>query len=182
YVDDEFGTPQGFSDFVYLSQVAQAEGIALAATHHRASRPYTMGSLYWQLNDVWPGASWSSVDWFGRWKALQFHARRFYAPVAVAALRDASGSTPLSRITLLNDRTTALHGELHLRVLTLDGKLLREERQQVELAPLSAQRWAGCRIAGAAAPDSGWLCARSARDAFRACRLDRLRCTRCGAF
>jgi beta-mannosidase len=142
YVDDEFGTPQGFADFVYLSQVAQAEGIALAATHHRASRPYTMGSLYWQLNDVWPGASWSSVDWFGRWKALQFHARRFYAPVAVAALRDTSGSTPVSRITLLNDRTTALHGELHLRVMTLDGKLLREERQQVELAPLSAQRWA----------------------------------------
>ncbi len=135
YVYYEFGEPKDFADFVYLSQAAQAEGIELAALHHRASRPYTMGSLYWQLNDVWPGASWSSVDWFGRWKALQFHARRFYAPVAVAALRSADGRTTVS---LLNDRAHVLKGELHLRVMTLDGKSLRDERKMVELAPLSA--------------------------------------------
>ena len=87
YIELGYGTPKDFEDFVYLSQVMQAEGIGLAARHHRASWPHTMGSLYWQLNDVWPGASWSGVDWFGRWKALQFHARRFFAPVAVAALR-----------------------------------------------------------------------------------------------
>ncbi|WP_348697201.1 glycoside hydrolase family 2 protein [Duganella fentianensis] len=137
YVNDEFGTPAGFSDFIYLSQIAQAEGIALAASHHRASRPYTMGSLYWQLNDVWPGASWSSVDWYGRWKALQFYARRFYAPVAVAALRDANG---MSRVHLLNDRSHSLRGTLRLRVTSLDGQLLREEHRAVELAALSAQR------------------------------------------
>ncbi|MES2127330.1 MAG: glycoside hydrolase family 2 protein [Pseudomonadota bacterium] len=137
YVNDEFGTPKDFASFIYLSQVMQAEGIELAALHHRASRPVTMGSLYWQLNDVWPGASWSSVDWFGRWKALHFHARRFYAPVALAALRDAAGHTVVS---LLNDRVHALRGELHLRLMTLGGKVLREQREQVELAPLSATR------------------------------------------
>jgi beta-mannosidase len=84
YIELGYGTPKDFEDFVYLSQVMQADGIALAALHHRASRPYTMGSLYWQLNDVWPGASWSSVDYFGRWKALHFAARRFFAPVTVA--------------------------------------------------------------------------------------------------
>jgi beta-mannosidase len=99
-----------------------------------------MGSLYWQLNDVWPGASWSSVDWFGRWKALQFHARRFYAPVAVAALRSPEGKTTVS---LLNDRTHAVRGELRLRVMSLDGKVLRDERKPVELAPLSASTAAG---------------------------------------
>jgi beta-mannosidase len=135
YVDYEFGATTDFDRFVYLSQAAQAEGIELAALHHRASRPYTMGSLYWQLNDVWPGASWSSVDRFGRWKALHFHARRFYAPVAVAALRGADGRTSVS---LLNDRTHAVHGELRLRVLTLDGKVLRDERKPVDLAPLAA--------------------------------------------
>jgi beta-mannosidase len=135
YVNYEFGEPRDFPDFVYLSQVAQAEGIELAALHHRASRPYTMGSMYWQLNDVWPGASWSSVDWFGRWKALQFHARRFYAPVAVAALRGAEGKTSVS---LLNDRTRVVRGELRMRLLSIDGKLLRDERKPVELAPLSA--------------------------------------------
>ena len=137
YVKEEFGEPQDFGRFVYLSQVMQAEGIELAALHHRASRPFTMGSLYWQLNDVWPGASWSSVDWFGRWKALQFHARRFFAPVAVSALRDAAGKTA---VTLLNDRTHAVRGELRLRVMTLDGATLRDERKPVELAPLSAAK------------------------------------------
>jgi beta-mannosidase len=140
YVDYEFGATADFDRFVYLSQAAQAEGIELAALHHRASRPVTMGSLYWQLNDVWPGASWSSVDWFGRWKALHFHARRFYAPVAVAALRGANGETSVS---LLNDRTHAVHGELRLRVLTLDGTVLRDERKPVDLAPLAATRAAG---------------------------------------
>jgi len=123
YVKEEFGEPQDFSRFVYLSQVMQAEGIELAALHHRASRPFTMGTLYWQLNDVWPGASWSSIDWFGRWKALQFHARRFFAPVAVSALRDAAGKT---RVDLLNDRVHAVRGELRLRVMTLDGAVLRD--------------------------------------------------------
>jgi len=154
YVDYEFGATRDFARFVYLSQAAQAEGIGLAALHHRASRPFTMGSLYWQLNDVWPGASWSSVDVFGRWKALQFHARRFYAPVAVAALRDANGRTSVS---LLNDRTQAVRGELRLRVMALDGRLLREERKPVELAPLSAARaadHADAELLGAADPAS----------------------------
>ncbi|HYE39762.1 MAG TPA: glycoside hydrolase family 2 protein [Ramlibacter sp.] len=137
YVSEEFGTPRDFADFAYLSQVMQAEGIELAALHHRASRPYTMGSLYWQLNDVWPGASWSGVDWYGRPKALQFHARRFYAPVAVAALRDAGGNTAL---TLINDRTRQVRAEWRLRVMGLDGKVLRDERKAVGMAPLSALR------------------------------------------
>jgi beta-mannosidase len=154
YVDYEFGATTDFDRFVYLSQAAQAEGIELAALHHRASRPYTMGSLYWQLNDVWPGASWSSVDWFGRWKALHFHARRFYAPVAVAALRGADGKTSVS---LLNDRTRSVRGELRLRVLTLDGKVLRDERKPVELAPLAATKvadYADADLLGAADPAS----------------------------
>jgi beta-mannosidase len=137
YVKDEFGEPNGFADFAYLSQVMQAEGIEMAALHHRASRPYTMGSLYWQLNDVWPGASWSGIDWFGRWKALHFHARRFYAPVAVAALRDAKGRTA---VTLLNDRTHAVSAELRVRVVGLDGEHIRDERRQVAMAPLSARK------------------------------------------
>lgn len=134
YVEMEFGTPKDFADFVYLSQATQAEGIELAALHHRRSRPHTMGTLYWQLNDVWPGASWSSIDWFGRWKALQFHARRFFAPVAVSALRK-DGQT---RVHLLSDRTSERQGELRVRVIGLDGELLREERQSVTLPPLSS--------------------------------------------
>lgn len=139
YIRMGFGEPADFDDFVYLSQVMQAEGIGLAARHHRASRPHTMGSLYWQLNDVWPGASWSSIDWLGRWKALHFHARRFFAPVTLAALRGNGGTTSLS---LLNDRIEAVAGELRLRVMTLDGRLLRDERRATRAPALSAARLA----------------------------------------
>ncbi|HBK45459.1 MAG TPA: beta-mannosidase [Xanthomonadaceae bacterium] len=134
YIEAEYGTPRSFADFVYLSQAMQAEGIALAALHHRASRPYTMGSLYWQLNDVWPGASWSSVDYYGHWKALHFHARRFFAEVAVAALRDA-GST---RLSLLNDGRDALPAQWRLRVLDFDGRVLQQRRHAVTLAAQAA--------------------------------------------
>ncbi len=134
YIEMEYGAPGNFADFIYLSRVMQAEGIELAALHHRASRPRTMGSLYWQLNDVWPGASWSGIDWYGRWKPLQFHARRFFAELAVAALRK-DGRT---RVALVSDRTAPVAAELRLRVLDFDGKVHRDERKAVTLAPLAA--------------------------------------------
>ncbi|WP_455947766.1 beta-mannosidase [Lelliottia jeotgali] len=134
YIEEEYGTPRDFPTFVYLSQVMQADGIQLAALHHRASRPYTMGSLYWQLNDVWPGASWSSIDYAGRWKALHFHAKRFFADHAVAALRDDG----VTRVSLLNDRQRGLQATWRLRVMDLDGALRSEQRHTVALPPLSA--------------------------------------------
>ncbi|TKR33220.1 glycoside hydrolase family 2 protein [Luteimonas gilva] len=143
YIRAEYGEPRDFEDFVYLSRTLQAEGIELAALHHRASRPWTMGSLYWQLNDVWPGASWSSIDYYGRWKPLHFHARRFYADLAVAALRR-DGET---EVTLVSDRTGTVRGELRLRVLGFDGTTYRDERKPATLAPSSATRIAAYRDA-----------------------------------
>lgn len=134
YIEEEYGTPRDFPTFVYLSQVMQADGIQLAALHHRASRPYTMGSLYWQLNDVWPGASWSSIDYAGRWKALHFHAKRFFADHAVAALRDEG----VTRVSLLNDRQQGLQATWRLRVIDLDGTQRSEQQHTVAVPPLSA--------------------------------------------
>jgi len=134
YIRRNYGEPKTFEDFVYLSQVMQAEGIELAALHHRSSRPQTMGSMYWQLNDVWPGASWSSVDYYGRWKALQYHARRFYAPVALAAVHDDGATT----ITLLSDRTTPAPVRWRVRVMDVDGKVLSDSTSDAELKPLAA--------------------------------------------
>ncbi|MGH8088182.1 MAG: beta-mannosidase, partial [Stenotrophomonas sp.] len=151
YVEREFGTPRDFPDFVYLSQVMQAEGIALAALHHRASRPYTMGSLYWQLNDVWPGASWSSIDYDGRWKALHFHAKRFFADHAVAALRD-EGTT---RVSLLNDLQQPLKAEWRLRVMDVDGRVVSTQQHAATVPALSALdvgRFADAQLLGNADP------------------------------
>ncbi len=135
YIRREFGEPKDFESFVYLSQLMQAEGIALAATHHRASRPRTMGTLYWQLNDVWPGASWSSVDYYGRWKALHYHARRFFAPELISALRNDKGQT---QVSLVSDRTTPLAARWRMRLLDVDGKRLSQSEKAATLAPLSS--------------------------------------------
>ena len=134
YIRQRFDEPHDFAAFVYLSQVMQAEGIEFAALHHRASRPRTMGSLYWQLNDVWPGASWSSVDFHGRWKALNFHARRFYAPVAIAALR----RDGVTRVSVISDRTVPVALRWRLRVIDLDGRVLSTRGGAVAAPALSA--------------------------------------------
>jgi len=151
YIEREFGTPRDFAGFVYLSQVMQAEGIALAALHHRASRPYTMGSLYWQLNDVWPGASWSSIDYAGRWKALHFHAKRFFADHAVAALRDEG----VTRVSLLNDRQQPLRAQWRLRVMDVDGRQVSTQQHAVTVPALSALdvgRFTDAQLLGTADP------------------------------
>jgi len=136
YIERAFGTPRTFDDYVYLSQVMQAEGIALAALHHRASMPWTMGTLYWQLNDVWPGPSWSSVDYEGRWKALHYHARRFFADVAVAALRQHE----TTQFTIVSDRQQPVSGQWHLRVMDFAGRTIKEQQEAITLAPLSANQ------------------------------------------
>jgi len=134
YIRKNYGEPKDFAAFVYLSQVMQADGIELAASHLRSERPRAMGSMYWQLNDVWPGASWSSIDYFGRWKALQFHARRFYADLAlVAQRRDAK-----TRVSLVSDQLDAVNAELRWRVLDVDGRVLRSASRPVRVAPSAA--------------------------------------------
>ncbi|SEP12292.1 beta-mannosidase [Luteibacter sp. UNC138MFCol5.1] len=136
YIRQEYGEPKDFASFVYLSQVMQAEGIELAAEHLRSARPRNMGSLYWQLNDVWPGASWASVDYFNRWKALQFHAKRFYAPVDVVPMRR-DGRT---EVFAVSDRTTDFDATLRTRVYDMGGKLLRETSQPVRAAALASTK------------------------------------------
>jgi beta-mannosidase len=136
YIRQEYGEPKDFPSFVYLSQVMQAEGIELAAEHLRGARPRNMGTLYWQLNDVWPGASWASVDYFNRWKALQFHAKRFYAPVDVVPMRR-DGKT---EVFAVSDRTTDFDATLRTRVYDMGGKLLRDTSQPVRAAALSSTK------------------------------------------
>ncbi|MDQ6645613.1 MAG: glycoside hydrolase family 2 protein [Pseudomonadota bacterium] len=136
YIRRGYGEPKSFSRFVYLSQLMQADGIELAVDHLRSQRPRTMGSLYWQLNDVWPGASWSSIDWYGRWKALQFHARRFYAPVRVAPIRH-HGRT---QVYLISDRTQPIDAQLRVRVMSMDGTVRYDHTEAAKIAPLASTR------------------------------------------
>ncbi|NII10771.1 glycoside hydrolase family 2 protein [Oleiagrimonas sp. C23AA] len=134
YIKRNFGVPKNFASFVYLSEVMQADGIQLAAEHLRASRPHSMGSLYWQLNDVWPGASWSSIDYDGRWKALQFHAQRFYAPQIIAALRNKGATT----VSLVSDLQKAVPAHWQVQVMDFSGHVKATHGGDLSLPPLAS--------------------------------------------
>ncbi len=135
YLLRDYPEPKDFASFLYVSQVLQAEGIKIGAEHFRRSRPETMGSIFWQLNDCWPVASWSSIDYYGRWKALQYYARRFYAPILVSPYVE-DGSV---KFYIVSDKTEAKQATLHARLMDFDGKVLLEESHAVEAAPLASK-------------------------------------------
>jgi beta-mannosidase len=135
YLLKDYAEPKDFASFLYVSQVLQAEGIKIGAEHWRRSRPETMGSIFWQLNDCWPVASWSSIDYYGRWKALQYYAKRFYAPILVSPhVEDGS-----LKVYIVSDKTETKAASLRVRLMDFDGKVLLEETHAVEAAPLASK-------------------------------------------
>jgi beta-mannosidase len=135
YLTRDYPEPKDFASFLYVSQVLQAEGIKIGAEHFRRSRPETMGSIFWQLNDCWPVASWSSIDYYGRWKALQYYARRFYAPILVSPhVEDNS-----VKVYVVSDKMEPKTATLRLRLMDFDGKVLLEEKHDVDVAPLASK-------------------------------------------
>lgn len=84
YMSQYFLYPTDFSTILYASQLLQAEAIRYGVEHFRRHRERCMGTIYWQLNDIWPVASWSSIDYYGRWKALHYYAKRFFTPILLS--------------------------------------------------------------------------------------------------
>lgn len=103
YISELYRFPKDYKATVYLSQIMQAYCLRFGIEHMRRNMPRTMGSLFWQLNDCWPVASWSSIDFGGRWKALQYAAKRFYAPALVSVKWIGNESVHRSTNTLLTD-------------------------------------------------------------------------------
>ena len=153
YLLKDYSEPKDFPSFLYVSQVLQAEGIKIGAEHFRRSRPETMGSIFWQLNDCWPVASWSSIDYYGRWKALQYYARRFYAPILVSPhVEDGS-----LKVYIVSDKVKDESATLRVRLMNFDGKVLLEESQAVDVSPLASKvylDWPLKKLADAGAADT----------------------------
>ena len=84
YLSENLRYPKDLTHLLYASQVLQGMAIKSGVDHWRRNRGRCMGTLYWQINDDWPAPSWSSIDYFGRWKALHYMAQKFYAPHAVS--------------------------------------------------------------------------------------------------
>lgn len=134
YISENYRYPKDLDSLLYCSQLIQAEGIRYGAEHWRRNRGRCMGAIYWQLNDCWPVASWSSIDYFGRWKALHYTARRFFAPVVVSACENGTAVS----LHILNERRHEVCGTLTWRLLTRDGEVLEKGEKAVTAAPLSA--------------------------------------------
>ncbi len=153
YLLRDYPEPKDFASFLYVSQVLQAEGIKIGAEHFRRSRPDTMGSIFWQLNDCWPVASWSSIDYYGRWKALQYYARRFYAPILVSPHLE-NGSV---RVYIVSDKTAPQTAALRVRLMDFDGKVLLEEKHDVSIDALASKvhvEWPLAKLVQAGAADT----------------------------
>jgi beta-mannosidase len=131
-----YGEPKDFASFLYASQILQAESVKIGAEHFRRERPRTMGSIFWQLNDCWPVASWSSIDYDGRWKALQYYARRFYAPVLVSPHVEDGALA----VYIVSDKTATEQDKLHVKIMRFDGSIVREMEEAVTVEPLSSTR------------------------------------------
>ena len=130
YMDEYLPVPKDFPSFLYASQVLQADAMAMAIEAHRRSKPYCMGTLYWQINDCWPVASWSSMDYYGKWKAIQYHAKRSFRDVMVSA-EEMDG---VVRFTAVNDLPAEFRGRLTVRLIDFSGRCLKEENVEIQVA------------------------------------------------
>lgn len=119
YMERDYIIPEKFKDFVYVGLVLQGQGMRHGLEAHRRNRPYCMGTLYWQLNDSWPVVSWSSIDYYGNWKALHYQAKRAFAPILINPIQQNDSLN----IYLISDcPDTKDHLMLEMKVTDFDGK------------------------------------------------------------
>lgn len=133
YIAENFLYPKDFESLIYISQVLQGIAIKSGVEHWRRHRGRCMGAIYWQLNDNWPVASWSSVDYYGRWKALQYMARHFYADILGSLQVRGAEYTPF----IQNETRGTSESVVTLWVKNMDGTVLYEEKQQITCEALS---------------------------------------------
>lgn len=163
YMRRDYHVPTDFNKFLYVSLLLQGDGMKIGMEAYRRDRPYCMGSMVWQLNDCWPVASWSSRDYYGRWKALHYFTKYAYDDILVAPrvkvigetqkqeskqvsnlpteeggqLKVAENTTSKSdkeiEIKLVNDRRSSAKGELRIQTITMDGRVAHAEKRSLTL-------------------------------------------------
>jgi beta-mannosidase len=136
YIERQYPIPTSFEKLVYLSQVVQSQGIRMGLEAHRYSQPYCMGTLYWQFNDCWPVASWSSRDYFGNWKALNYAVQQVFQPLALSVVSKPNG---LFDVWAVSEQQTIFKDTLAVEIFDLDGKLVYPPQlQEVIIKPNTA--------------------------------------------
>lgn len=117
YLERDYRSPKDFESYVYVSQLLQRDGMATAIEAHRRSKPYCQGTLYWQLNDCWPVVSWSSRDYYGTWKALQYATVELYRPFLISVVKDGA----YFKVYVVSDSLADVTGLLKLDLVDFNG-------------------------------------------------------------
>jgi beta-mannosidase len=135
YIGDNFRYPKDFDSVLFASQLAQAEGMRYGVEHWRRNRGRCMGALIWQLNDCWQVASWACIDYFNRWKATQYLARRFYAPILASVCEEGKKV----EIHITNDTLAGVEGVLTWKLMKRNAEVIKEGNITVTAEKLTTQ-------------------------------------------
>jgi len=127
YMKRDYPETYNDKDYVYLSQLTQAKGITMGIEAHRRSRPYNMGSLYWQLNDCWPVISWSSIDYFGNWKALHYKVKKSFDNLLISSTLNDN----IVKTYIVNDYLQSISDTLHLKIIDFEGNELWSKKKSI---------------------------------------------------
>ncbi len=129
YMKRDFPVPSSDEEYIYVSQLVQAHGMRKGIEAHRRAKPYNMGTLYWQLNDCWPGISWSSIDHFGNWKALHYHAKRAFEDVLISFKKEEN----TIKVYIVNDKLTPFDKTLTLKIIDFEGTVLWSQNKKINV-------------------------------------------------
>jgi beta-mannosidase len=138
YMLSWFRMPDGFDNTLWLSQIQHGLAMKYAVEHWRRNMPRCMGALYWQINDCWPVASWASIDYHGRWKALHYMAKRFFAPVLLSGVEDLRKKTV--DIHLTSDRREKFSAKILWKATTAGGNEIASGSKTVTAKPLGCAK------------------------------------------
>ena len=148
YLSQMYLYPREMSELVYASQLLQAQAMQYGVEHWRRHRGHCMGAVIWQLNDCWPVASWASIDYFGRWKALHYYAKRFFAPVLISCHEEGilSQNTNVNaepfalkksaRLNVSNETRSPFAGTVRWSLRRPDASVIREGSESVSVSAL----------------------------------------------
>jgi len=138
YMDRDYNKPKNFPMFIYVNHLLQAEGIKTAMEAHRRNMPYCMGSLYWQLNDCWPVASWSGIDYYGKWKALHYFTKKAFNNILVSPVIDSSNNL---KIYGISDFKETKNAKLEIKIIDFEGNVKWEKLKDIIIEGNKSQKY-----------------------------------------
>ncbi|MGV9004598.1 beta-mannosidase [Flavobacterium sp.] len=129
YMARDYVIPKDFENYTYVSQLLQADGMKTAIEAHRRAKPYCMGTLYWQFNDCWPVTSWSSIDYYGNWKAFQYQVKRSFENLLISVNEESD----FYKVYVVNDNLEKYSDKIVLELISFDGHSLWNSSKDIHV-------------------------------------------------